>query len=129
MLNDTLANALSLIYNAEKIGKTECIIKPSSKVIKKIFEIMKEKQYIGDYQIIESRQGESIKLNLINKINKCGVIKPRYPLKNEDYEKFEKRYLPAKNFGMLIISTSQGIMTQDEAKEKKIGGKLIAFIY
>ncbi len=129
MLNDTLANALSMIYNAEKIGKKECIIKPSSKVIKKIFEIMKDKQYIGDYQIIESRQGESIKLNLINKINKCGVIKPRYPLKNEDYEKFEKRYLPAKNFGMLIISTSQGIMTQDEAKEKKIGGKLIAFIY
>jgi len=129
MLNDTLANALSMIYNAEKIGKKECIIKPSSKVIKKIFEIMKDKQYIGDYQIIESRQGESIKLNLINKINKCGVIKPRYPLKNEDYEKFEKRYLPAKNFGMLIISTSQGIMTQDEAKEKKIGVKLIAFIY
>ena len=129
MLNDTLANALSMIYNAEKIGKKECIIKPSSKVKKKIFEIMKDKQYIGDYQIIESRQGESIKLNLINKINKCGVIKPRYPLKNEDYEKFEKRYLPAKNFGMLIISTSQGIMTQDEAKEKKIGGKLIAFIY
>lgn len=129
MLNDTLANALSIIYNAEKIGKKECIIKPSSKIIKKIFKIMQDKQYLGEYKIIESRQGESIELTLINKINKCGVIKPRYPLKQEDFEKFEKRYLPAKDFGILIVSTSQGIMTHYEAKEKKIGGKLIAYIY
>ena len=129
MLNDPLANALSVILNAEKIGKKECLIRPSSKVIEKILEIMKDHHFVGDFEKIETRQGTSLKLNLINNINKCGVIKPRFAVKQDNYEKFEKRFLPAKDFGIIIVSTSQGIMTQKESKEKKIGGKLIAFVY
>ncbi|MDZ4226799.1 MAG: 30S ribosomal protein S8, partial [Candidatus Pacearchaeota archaeon] len=60
---------------------------------------------------------------------KCGVVKPRFPVKLDEFEKFEKRYLPAKNFGIIIVSTSNGIMTHIEAKEKKLGGRLIAYIY
>lgn len=129
MLNDPLANALSKLLNAEKVGKNEIIITPSSKVIEKVLTIIKEHQFLGDFEKTESRKGNSLKLNLINKINKCGVIKPRFPVKHDGFEKFEKRYLPAKGFGFLIISTSQGIMTQEEAFEKKLGGKLIAFVY
>ena len=62
-------------------------------------------------------------------INKCGSIKPRYNIKKEDYEKFEKRYLPAKDFGFLIVSTSKGVMSHMEAKEKNIGGRLLAYFY
>ncbi|MBC8444133.1 30S ribosomal protein S8 [Candidatus Woesearchaeota archaeon] len=129
MLNDPLANALSIILNAERIGKKECTIKPSSKIIEKVLEIMKDHHFVGDFEKIESRQGTSLKLNLISNINKCGVIKPRFAVKQDNYEKFEKRFLPAKDFGIIIVSTSQGIMVQKESKEKKIGGKLIAFIY
>jgi len=46
-----------------------------------------------------------------------------------NYEKFEKRYLPAKDFGMIIVSTNQGIMTHIEAKEKGLGGRLLAYVY
>jgi len=129
MLNDPLANALSVILNAEKVGKKECIIKPASKVIEKIFEIMKDNLYIGDFKKTDTRQGTYITLSLISKINKCGVIKPQYFVKNNNYEKFEKRYLPAKGFGIIIVSTSKGIMTQEEAKKQKIGGKLFAYIF
>ena len=128
-LNDALANALSLINNAEKIGKTECVIRPVSKIILSILNIMKENHYIGEYKIIESNSGNYITLNLIGNINKCNVIKPRFAIKKDEFEKFEKRYLIADDFGIIIISTSQGIMTLEEAKEKKLGGKLLAYCY
>ena len=129
MMNDPLANALSVILNAEKIGRKECTIKLSSKIIEKCLEIMKDNQFVGEFKKTESRQGESLKLNLLNNINKCGVIKPRHSVKKDNYEKFEKRFLPAKGFGFLIVSTPEGIMTQKDAEKKKSGGKLLAFVY
>ena len=129
MLNDPLANALSKIMNSERIGKNTCLIKTVSSVIKKIFTIMQEKQFTGEFKEIEDGRGNIIKLNLLGKINKCGAIKPRYPVKKDNFEKFEKRYLPAKDFGIILVSTTQGIMTHIEAKEKKLGGVLLAYCY
>ncbi|MFW6283372.1 MAG: 30S ribosomal protein S8 [Minisyncoccales bacterium] len=128
-LNDPLANALSNILNSEKAGKEICVIKPVSKLIKQVFDLMNEKLYIGTYEEIEDKKGNSLKLNLLHKINKCGSIKPRYAIKAEEIEKWEKRYLPAKDFGMIIMSTQQGIMTHKEAKKKNLGGRLISYCY
>ncbi|MBW3003302.1 30S ribosomal protein S8 [Candidatus Woesearchaeota archaeon] len=129
MLNDPLANALSKILNAERVGKVSCKIKPVSNVLKKILTLLKEKMFIGEFKEVDDGKGGFIELNLLGKINNCGAIKPRYPLKLGDFEKFEKRYLPAKDFGIIVVSTSKGIMSHIEAKEKGIGGKLIAYIY
>ena len=129
MLNDPLANVLSSIQNNEKIGKKECLVRPGSKIVKKVLTIMKNENYIGDFKTIVESRGEVIKINLLGVINKCNVIKPRYNIKKKDFEKFEKRYLPAKDFGIIIVSTSKGMITHKEAKEKKIGGKLIAYCY
>ncbi len=128
-LNDTLSNALSKIRNAENRGKTECFINPCSKTIKKVLELMNENHYIGDFEKIHEDQRSMIKINLIGKINKCGAIKPRFAVKKDNFEKFEKRYLLAKGFGSIIISTNEGIMTHEDAKKKKIGGKLLAYVY
>jgi len=129
MLNDPLANALSIILNKENARIKECIIKPSSKVIKEVLKIMKDNYYIGEFEEIKDAKGNMLSVQLLNKINKCGVIKPRFSVKKEGYEKFEKRFLAAKNFGILIVSTPQGIMINDEAKKKGIGGKLLAYCY
>jgi len=128
-LNDPLANILSHILNCDKLGKIECLIRPSSKVIMEILRVVKALGYIGDFEVIDDKRGGVIKVNLIGKINRCGVVKPRFSLTKENYEYFEKRYLPAKDFGALIITTSQGIMLHREALEKGIGGKLLAYIY
>ena len=45
------------------------------------------------------------------------------------FEKFERRYLPAKDLGILFVSTPKGIMTHYDAKAKKLGGKLLAYCY
>ena len=128
-MNDTLAVALNNIFNAEKVAKDTCVVRPVSKVTEKVFEIMKDNQYIGEYVKTEDGRGDSFTVNLIGAINRCGVIKPRFSVTTKEYEKFEKRFLPAKDFGFLVVSTSKGIMTHIEAKEKHLGGKLLAYVY
>ena len=129
MLNDPLANTMSLMLNNELIGKSECLIKPDSKIIKEILKVMKDNGYIGEFKEIEDGRGNYIKLKLTGNINKCGVIKPRYSVKNNEFEKFERRYLPAKDIGILFVSTPKGIMTHYDAKSKKTGGRLLAYCY
>jgi small subunit ribosomal protein S8 len=129
MLNDPLANVLSLIQNAESIGRDNCTVAHSSKMIKKVLEIMNQHGYIGKFEVISEGKGGVLKVNLLGHLNKCGVVKPRFSVEKDGIEKYEKRYLPADGFGILIITTNKGIMTNDEAKKKKIGGKLIAYCY
>ena len=128
-LNDSLANALSLILLDVRLGRNQSTIRTPSKIIMKVLEVMKNTNYIGDFEEIKGRVCNIIKLNLLGNINKCGVIKPRYSLKKVDFEKFEERYLLAKGMGILIVSTPSGIMTHNEAKKKDIGGKLLAYCY
>ena len=129
MLNDPLANVLSVINNAEQRGMKQCSIKPSSKLIIKVLEIMNSKLYIGSYKVIEDGKGNVVEISLISAINKCGAIKPRFSVKMGSYERLERRFLPAKDFGILIMSTPKGVMTHTDAKARGIGGKLLAYCY
>jgi len=128
-LNDPLANALSKVLNSEATGKKEVIIKPSSKLIKNVLDILNEEGYVGKYEEVGDDRGAYLRLSLISSVNKCGAIKPRFAVSLDSYERYEKRFLLAKGFGILIVSTSKGLMTHTKAKEQKIGGKLIAYCY
>ena len=129
MLNDPLANALSLIKNAEIKGKDVCTIQPSSKLIGGVLNLLKEKGYIGEFEYVEDGKAGVFQVRLTGNINNCGVIKPRYPVKRDDLEKWESRYLPARDFGLLILTTTQGIISHNEAKKSGIGGKVLAYVY
>ncbi len=128
-LNDTLSNSLSGILNKEKVGAKEYIVVPSSKIIKKVLQVMHESGYIGEVIENETTRGVELKVTLLGRINNCNVVKPRFSVTLDTFTKFEKRFLPAKDFGILIVTTNQGIMTHTEAKDKKIGGKLLAYCY
>lgn len=129
MLNDLLAAALSKIFNAERVGQREVVIRPASVVVKRVLSLLNESQYLGSFEENKDDKSGSLKVNLLGNINKCGVIKPRFSSKYTDFEKWEKRYLPAKDFGVIIVSTPLGILTHYEAKEKKTGGRLLAYCY
>lgn len=129
MLNDPLANALSLIKNAELKGKGKCVIQPSSKLIGGVLTLLKEKGYVGEFEYIYEGKAGVFQVKLQGNINNCGVIKPRYPIKRDELEKWESRYLPAQDFGLLILTTTKGIISHDEAKKNGIGGKLLAYVY
>ena len=128
-LNDTLANSLSSILNKERIGSKEVVIRPASKVIKEVLEVMQSNGYIGEVKQIDTTRGNELHVSLLGRLNNCNAIKPRFSVTLDEFTKFEKRFLPAKDFGFLIVTTNQGIMTHSEAKEKHIGGKLIAYCY
>ena len=129
MFNDPLAATLAKILNAERVGKREVIVKPASKMIKTVLTLMNEHRFIGSFELIDEKQGGLLKINLLGGINKCGVVKPRFSTKKNGFEKWEKRYLPAKDFGIIIVSTPNGIMTHNKAKEQETGGKLLAYCY
>lgn len=129
MLLDPLADALSVIKNAEDIGKPECTISPASKLIGSVLKVMKDEGYIGEFEFIDDGKSGVFKVQLKGKINKCGVIRPRHAVKNLEFEKWEKRFLPARGFGSIIITTPDGVMAHSEARENGIGGQLLAYVY
>ena len=128
VLNDPIADALSKINNAVKSLQSQVELK-KSKLLLLVLDKLKENSYIGEYEIIEDRKQGRVIIHLIGNINKCCVIKPRYPVKVKELESYERRFLPAKDFGILLISTNQGLLTQKEVKDKNVGGSLIAYCY
>ena len=84
MLNDPLANALSTIKNAETKGISNCEIRPSSKLIGSILDLLKQKGYVGNFEYVQDGKAGTFQVQLIGIINNCGVIKPRYPIKRDE---------------------------------------------
>ena len=129
MTEDPLSNALSTIKNHESIRKKEVEVKPASNLIHDVLKVMQEEDYVGEIEHIEDGKGGKFKVELLGNINDCSVIKPRFTVKKDEFEKWEKRYFPAAGFGVLAVSTSNGIISHNEAKEKGIGGRLLGYVY
>jgi small subunit ribosomal protein S8 len=85
--------------------------------------------YIGEIEFIDDGRTGKFRVQLFGRINECKAVKPRFSVKVKDIEKWEKRLLPAKDFGLLILTTPLGLLTHVVAKEKNIGGRLIAYVY
>ena len=129
MMHDLINDAIVHIKNCERVGKGECRVRPASKLLIDILRIFQREGYIGEFELIEDGRGDSIRVGLGRKINNCGVIHPRFPVKHSDFVEWEKRYLPARDFGILVVTTPKGVMSHKDAKVQGTGGRLIAYIY
>ncbi len=129
MLIDPLANALSAIKSYERARKREITLAPASKLIADVLRVMQQDGFIGEFEFIDDGKAGKFRVRLFGKINDCGVIKPRHALKRTEYEKWEKRYLPAVGFGTIIVSTPKGVLSHPAAKEQGLGGRLLAYVY
>ena len=128
MRHDLLSDVLYVINNAENIGRTSVTV-PASKLVKDVLMVMQRSNYIGSFEFVDDRKAGKFNIELVGKINKSRSVRPRFSIAKDEYEKWEGRYLPAKNFGILIISTSKGVMNQKEALDLGIGGRLLGFVY
>lgn len=128
MLQDPLADALTVIKNAERIGKGKCVVK-ANKLVANILKVMQDGGYIDTFEKIEDGKGGMFKVELKGKIIDTRVVKPRFAVGADGYEKFEKRFLPARNIGLLVVSTPKGVMGHKKAKEHRLGGRLLSYIY
>lgn len=126
---DTIANGLTAIMNNESRRKKECLIAPASKLLGNVLRVVQMNGYIGEFEFIDDGRSGKFRVQLLGRVNKCGAIRPRFPVKAKDIEKWEKTYLPSRDIGVLVISTPQGVVSHKEAKQKRIGGRLLAFVY
>jgi small subunit ribosomal protein S8 len=126
---DTLANGLTSVINNEMRNKRECVISPASKLLGRVLRIMQLNGYIGEFEFIDDGRSGKFKVQLLGRINKCGAIRPRFSVKADKFEEWEKKFLPSREVGLLVVSTPSGVLSHKIAREKHVGGKLLAFIY
>ncbi|MQL82846.1 hypothetical protein Taro_015338, partial [Colocasia esculenta] len=124
-----LNDALKSMYNAEKRGKRQVLIRPSSKVIIKFLLVMQKHGYIGEFEYVDDHRAGKIVVELNGRLNKCGVISPRFDVGVKDIESWTERLLPSRQFGYIVLTTSAGIMDHEEARRKNVGGKVLGFFY
>lgn len=124
-----LSDALTNLYNNEERRKRESIIWPASKLIGRVLQVIQKHGYIGEFEYIDDSRSGKFKVQLLGRINKCGSVRPHFSVRIDDLEKWEKRYLPSQDVGILIITTSKGVVSNKEARELKVGGRLLAYIY
>jgi len=125
---DRLADAINIIKTHERVGRPECTIY-STKLIRAVLDIMVREHYINGYQEFSDRYAKKAKVSLARRINRIGVVKPRYALTRSDIQRYEERYILSRDFGILILSTPKGIITNREARAMGIGGRLLAYVY
>jgi small subunit ribosomal protein S8 len=129
MQYDPIADALSRIRNAERSGHSTCEVRPASKLLGSVLKVMQEAGYIGPYEFVDDKRSGSFRVSLLGNVNNCGIIKPRYNVSLRDFERWEARYLPAQDFGSLILTTTSGVVSHLQAKRLGIGGRLLAYVY
>ena len=122
-----LADCLKSISNAEKRGKRQVLIRPCSKVIVKFLQTMQKHGYVGEFEIVDDHRSGKIVVELTGRINKCGVISPRFDVPLKDIEAWVngRRASSATS----VLSTTFGIMDHEEARRKRTGGKILGFFY
>ena len=129
MQHDLLNDALVSVRHADQQGQAHVLLAPTSHLIGEVLRIFRENKYIEEFTFVPGGRGGSYDVTLSRRINSCGVIKPRLAVSGREIERYEARFLPAQDFGLLLLSTNQGVMSHTKARELKIGGKLLAYVY
>lgn len=103
-----LADAMKSIINAERKGLRQVMLRPASKVLIKFLRLMQKNGYIGEFEMIDDHRSNKIVVELLGRINKCGVISPRFDIKLKNLERWTSQILPSRQFGHLVLSTTYG---------------------
>jgi len=129
-MTDPIADMLTRIRNAQAVSKPEVLV-PFSKIKYQILKILEKEKFIE--KIEKKGKGVKKKIKVVLKYNqKQPVISGLKRISKPG----QRIYLPAKKiksvrggFGIAIVSTSQGLMTDKEARKKKLGGEIICEIW
>lgn len=124
-----LANLFTTIYNSEIRNKKECIVVPASRLASDILRVLQKHKYIGEFEYIDDGLAGKFRIQLLGRLNKCNAISPRFSVGKNEYTSWEQRYLPAVGVGILLVSTSKGVMIHTEAIENGFGGRLLGYVY
>ena len=127
--NDPLSDALSGLDNAESVGHLTHTVEPASNMVGSVLEVLYDRGYIDGFEFVDDGKAGRFEIELKGAINECGPVNPRYSAGADEFEQWEKRYLPARDYGSLVVTTSRGIMSHYDAREEGVGGQVIAYVY
>ena len=126
---NVLSNLFATIYNNESRRKKECLVVPASKFASEILRVLQKHRYIGEFEQVDDGRLGKFRIQLLAKINKCGIITPRFSVKKNKYFDWERQFLPAYSMGILLVSTSKGVLSHHEAQSLGLGGVLIGYVF
>jgi small subunit ribosomal protein S8 len=129
-VTDPISDFLTRIRNAVKAKKVVVEI-PSSRMKLGLADILKKNNFIDDYSIIEDNKQNVIKINLryhngipaisgLQRISSPGL---------KVYKKNDELPRVLNGLGIAVISTSQGLLTDKEARSKSLGGEVVCFVW
>ena len=130
-MTDPIADMLSRIRNANH-AHHDVVAMPSSKIKVNIAEILKQEGYIANYTVEDARVGKTLTLELkyspsrqasisgLKRVSKPGL---------RTYAKTTEIPEVLGGLGIAIISTSQGLLTDRQAREKGVGGEVLAYVW
>ncbi|BAJ50334.1 small subunit ribosomal protein S8 [Candidatus Caldarchaeum subterraneum] len=127
-MTDLVSALFTTLQNNEMVRNRECIVKASN-LVAEILKVLQRTGYIGAFEYIDNGRGGLFRVQLLGRINRSAPIRPRMSVKANQFEMFEQRYLPARNVGILVVTTPKGVMSHEDAKKMKTGGRLLGYVY
>jgi small subunit ribosomal protein S8 len=129
-VTDPISDFLTRVRNASKARKLRVDI-PASKMKKNLAEILKTQKFINDYSVVEDNKQNILRVELkytngspaisgLKKISKPGL---------RVYKKSDKLPKVLNGLGIAVVSTSQGLLTDREARKQAVGGEVVCHIW
>lgn len=131
VLTDPIADYLTRIRNANMV-RHESLVVPASKMKKDISEILKREGFIRDYEVIDDDKQGAIRIFLKYGKNNERVISGLKRISKPGLRSYVKSDAVPKvlnGLGIAIISTSEGVITDKEARAKNVGGEVLAYVW
>ncbi|MFA7492826.1 MAG: 30S ribosomal protein S8 [Proteiniphilum sp.] len=131
-MTDPIADYLTRLRNAI-MAKHRVVEIPASNLKKDITKILFEKGYILNYKFVEDGPQGSIMIALkydpINKVNAIKKLERKSSPGLRQYVGYKDMPRVLNGLGIAILSTSNGVMTDKEAREQKVGGEVLCYVY
>jgi len=130
VMTDPIADMLTRIRNASQMKHSKVTV-PASNLKMEVLRVLKEEGYISDYEKVEDgKQGLiNITLRYVDKMRAITGIKRISKPGLRVYAKSDELPKVLNGLGIAIVSTSSGLMTDREARQRKLGGEIIAFVW
>ena len=130
-MTDPIADMLTRIRNAYRAGHESCAVSTSN-LKKSILEILKDQGFIKDYSLVKNGKFEDFQVNLkyingkkpvLNEITRVSKPGKRVYIEHDEIRPYRS------NIGIVILSTSKGVMTGKKAKKMNVGGEVICRVF
>ncbi|KAH7446668.1 hypothetical protein KP509_01G067800 [Ceratopteris richardii] len=127
--SSVLNDALRTMYNAERRCKREVLLKTTSNLLENFLVVMQKHGFVGEVRREVENRVPKLHVELHGRLNKVGACNPRYEVGVSKIKWWTDRLLPMRQFGYVVLTTSQGVMDHEEAQERGVGGQLLGFFY